>query len=116
LSVPMALSFADNKVNVSAGAGKIAGGRAEVWVCPIRGAVPVEIGRGENKGRRITYHNVVRQWIKLGDWQGAAASWSMPLQTVKGGGVDRVAVVMQSGMASAPGAVLGAAMATLPAQ
>jgi len=116
LSVPMVLSFADNKVNVSAGVGKIPGERAEVWVCPIRGAVPVEIGRGENKGRRITYHNVVRQWIKLGDWQGAPASWSMPLQTVKGGGVDRVAVVMQSGMASAPGAVLGAAMAALPAQ
>jgi hypothetical protein len=35
-------------------------------------AATIVIGRGENKGRTVTYHNVVRRWIKLGDWSGKA--------------------------------------------
>ena len=35
-------------------------------------AVPVAIGRGENSGQTITYNNVVRRWMKLGDWNGKA--------------------------------------------
>ena len=31
-----------------------------------------QIARGENRGRTVTYHNVVRRWIKLGDWKGKA--------------------------------------------
>jgi len=32
-------------------------------------AVPVTITRGENKGKSITYHNVVRRWIKVGEME-----------------------------------------------
>ena len=46
--------------------------KGEVWLCPITKDVPVAIGRGENSGHTITYHNVVRRWVKLGDWTGAA--------------------------------------------
>jgi hypothetical protein len=114
LALPVTMTIADGKLTVSAPAGKIGSERAEVWLCPMTKAVPVEINRGENKGRTVTYHNVVRQWIKLGDWQGAAATWSVPLKDVKIGGVDQVAVVVQSGAASAPGPMYGAAMAALP--
>ena len=32
----------------------------EVWICSISKAVPISIGRGENRGREVTYYNVVR--------------------------------------------------------
>ncbi len=35
-----------------------------------RSKVPVTIGRGENNGTTITYTNVVRRWVRLGDWVG----------------------------------------------
>lgn len=31
----------------------------------------VEIGRGENAGRALEYHNVVRSWTQLGAWSGS---------------------------------------------
>ena len=114
LALPMTMTFGDGKLTVNVPAGKINGQRAEVWLCPITKAVPVEINRGENKGRTVTYHNVVRQWIKLGDWNGAAATWTVPLKDVKIGSVDHVAVVVQSGVASSPGPMYGAVMAALP--
>jgi hypothetical protein len=114
LSVPLTLAVADGKFTVSAPAGKTGNERGEVWLCPITRAVPVEITRGENKGRTITYHNVVRRWVKLGDWNGTAGTWSVPLSDFKTGGVDHVAVVVQSGAASAPNAMYAAAQMPLP--
>lgn len=114
LSLPITLAFADGKITVSAPAGKTGAERGEVWLCPMTRVVPVEITRGENKGSTIAYHNVVRRWIKLGEWQGAAANWSLPITDVKTNGVDHVAVIVQAGAAAAPGAVEGAAMAALP--
>ena len=36
----------------------------EIWICAISKAVPIAIGRGENSGREVIYHNVVRNWLK----------------------------------------------------
>jgi len=113
LSLPLTLSTDNGKVTVTAPAGKTDAVGAEVWLCPLSKAVPVAIGRGENSGKTVTYHNVVRKWVKLGVWTGKAESWSIPVADVKTEGVDAVAVVLQSGKAAAPGAMLGAAMASL---
>jgi hypothetical protein len=84
-----------------------------VWLCPLTRSIEVAIGRGENTGHTFTYHNVVRRWIKLGDWNGQPATWSIPVTTFKVNGVDAAAVVLQNGVASAPGVMLGAAMMPL---
>src|SRR5262245_7272249 len=86
---------------------------AEVWLLGLVKAVTIAIGRGENKGRAITYHNVVRRWMKLGEWTGKASSWSIPVQTLKGANVDEAAVVVQSGTAEKPKAILGAMLAAI---
>jgi hypothetical protein len=39
----------------------------------------VEISRGENRGRSLDYHNVVRSWMMLDDWTGQARRWVLPL-------------------------------------
>jgi hypothetical protein len=53
--------------------------RGKVWVASVRRAAPVAIGRGENAGRVVTYTNVVRHLAEAGEWQGAPASYAVPL-------------------------------------
>jgi hypothetical protein len=113
LSVPVSLSAADDKVTVNAPAATAPDEHGEVWLCPVSSAIQVKIGRGENEGRTITYHNAVRRWIKLGDWNGTPATWTVPLKDVKTAGVDAIAVLLQSGTAARPGPMLGAAMTSL---
>jgi hypothetical protein len=76
--------------------------------------VPVEIARGENRGRTVTYHNVARRWQKLGDWTGKAVTWNVPLSDIKAAQGDAAAVLVQSGTVEHPNMTLGAAMASLP--
>jgi hypothetical protein len=111
LRLPVSLSVADGEIKVTAPT--TIPGTGEVWLCSLSKAVPVVIGRGENRGLTITYHNVVRRWSKLGDWNGAAAAWTVPVSAVEGDGVDAVAVVVQAGDAQNPGSIVGAAMAPL---
>ena len=77
--------------------------------------MPVAIGRGENHGHKLTYHNVVRRWMKLGDWTGQAATFRMPVTGLADTDfslkdVDHLAVIVQSGAATKPGLMLGAAI------
>jgi hypothetical protein len=85
----------------------------EVWLFGLVKAATIVIGRGENKGRTVTYHNVVRRWIKLGDWSGKANAWSVPVQKLKGDGIDEAAVLVQGGTAEKPKAILGGTLAAI---
>jgi hypothetical protein len=111
LSVPVTLAMTSGKLSVNVPAGTE--GHAEVWLCPMTKAVSVAIGRGENHGHTITYHNVVRRWMKLGDWTGKSGSWNVPLVDFAAKDIDKVAVLVQRGSVTSPGLVLGAAVAGL---
>jgi hypothetical protein len=113
LSLPVNLSIVGEQISVSIPAAKSADAKGEVWLCPITKNADVTIARGENTGHTITYHNVVRRWIKLGEFTGAAQTFTVPKQDVTGVGGDAVAVVVQSGSKEAPGNVLGATVASL---
>src|SRR5262249_22794512 len=111
LALPVTMTVSDGKVtvNVPAGHGDYRSG--EVWLCPVTTKVSVQIGRGENHDRMLTYHNVVRRWIKLGDWDGKTQTFTAPLSDIPKGDftlkdVDRLDVVVQSGAASKPGPML----------
>jgi len=110
LSLPVNLAVADGKLNVTVFAGpeKATG---EVWLCALGSAVPVAIGRGENSGHTVIYHNVVRRWMKLGDYSGAARTFSVPLADLES--ADAAAVIVQAGTADRPGTMLGAALAAV---
>lgn len=109
---PVAFAITDGRLNVAVPDAEPRGG-AEVWVLGLVRTATVAIGRGENKGRTVTYHNVVRRWVKLGDWNGKASSWSIPVQTLKGDGIDEAAVLVQSGTVEKPKAILGATLAAI---
>jgi hypothetical protein len=110
LSLAVKLAVAEGKLNVAipASADKASG---EVWLCALGTAVPVAIGRGENSGHTVTYHNVVRRWVKLGDWTGAAHTFSVPLTDLAS--ADAAVVIVQAGTADRPGTMLGAALASV---
>src|SRR5437762_5562868 len=65
LSLPVTLSVVNGQISASVPAAKGVAVKGEVWLCPITKHVPVTIARGENTGHTVTYHNVVRRWIKL---------------------------------------------------
>jgi hypothetical protein len=118
LSLPLTLRVADGRLTVTAPAAKNGSvsnaAPAEVWLCPLTKSVKVAIGRGENSGHTFTYHNVVRRWVKLGDWTGIARNYKVPVTEVTNVGGDAVAVVVQAGPKDAPSTMLGAAIAALP--
>jgi len=116
MSVPVLLSVAEHNLTVRVGPAGDERAAAEVWLCPLETAVPVVIGRGENGGQTVTYHNVVRRWLKLSDWPSAASTWNIPLSQIATGGVDAVAVLVQEGTREKPGLILGAGIAAIGAQ
>jgi hypothetical protein len=126
LALPVTLKVADGKITVTVAAANAANAKdksaedtsAEVWLCPITKTAPVAVGRGENSGRTLTYHNVVRRWVKLGVWTGKAETFGLALSELPDDAyslkdIDRVVVVVQSGVAAKPGVMLGVAQASL---
>ena len=114
LSVPLHVKVADERVTITLPKREqteAAGG--EVWLCPLSGSVAVGIARGENRGRTITYTNVVRRWVKLGTWTGKGENFTVPIDAIKLDGIDAVAVILQSGSFEKPGTILGASLTAL---
>ncbi|MFC4271986.1 DUF1223 domain-containing protein [Sneathiella chungangensis] len=70
-------------------------GKATVWVVDIDRQRDVNIRRGENTGRIITYHNVVRKIRPLGDWTGEAKSIQVNLADMRAEGRDGCAIIVQ---------------------
>jgi hypothetical protein len=110
MSLPVVLAVNNGTLDVSVSGGDKAPAASEVWLCPLAKAVPVAIGRGENRGRTITYHNVVRNWLKLGAFSAAQSNWNVPMAQIKAEGIDAAAVMVQEGSHDRPGIILGAAL------
>jgi hypothetical protein len=81
----------------------------EVWVFPVAKEREVAIGRGENRGRSVTYANVVRGMTRAGYWSGAAARFELPLKKAREPDADSYVVILQGGEPERPGPILGAA-------
>ncbi len=60
---PVRLTVADGRLEVAVPEGAEERTAAEVWVWGLTKVVTVAIARGENKGRDITYHNVMRRGL-----------------------------------------------------
>jgi hypothetical protein len=81
---------------------------AEIWILPVLKSQTVPIERGENKGKTITYANVVRGLNRVGEWRGGSARFEVPLDMARKGG-DAYVVLLQGTDAARPGLILGAA-------
>lgn len=104
VSLPMRLSHADGSLVVDVAGGD--GGPADVVALRVARSKTVHIGRGENAGRVVTYTNVVRAMDKIGDWNGATATFTMPDSRAEDEGY---VILLQKGTMEKPGLILGAA-------
>jgi hypothetical protein len=113
MSVPVKMSLSGGQLTVSVDAAKGPVAHGEVWICSVAKAVPITISRGENRGREVIYHNVVRNLLKVGDWNGSSGSWTIPIENISRDGVDAAVVYVQDGNRDRPGPMLGAAFTSL---
>jgi hypothetical protein len=111
LAIPVGLTRTDKNIEIEIGAGT--GPAASVWIVSVTQKQPVAIERGENRGKTITYHNVVRAWIKAADWNGSAVKKTQPIAELAQDGADAIVVIVQNGSVESPGPIRGAAMIAL---
>jgi hypothetical protein len=101
------LTIADDRLSV--GPGEQAD--AAIWLVAFDDHHDVAIERGENRGRTLRYHRVVREVTRLGDWHGGAIEIGLPLAALGAAGRDGAAIVVQR---LGDGAILSAARWSAP--
>ena len=79
---------------------------ADVWLIEFDKEQTVDVRRGENSGRQLTYRNVVRNIRKVGNWSGNAAEIPVDLAAIRAVGRDGCVVIVQK---ERGGPVFGAA-------
>jgi hypothetical protein len=112
--LPVALSLRTNggELEISVGSAKdSAASAASIIVMPVYNARKVEIGRGENANSNVTYTNIVRGIETAGKWGGEPVTVRIPAGKFKEH--DAVVVLLQTGGATQPGAIVGAARLNL---
>jgi hypothetical protein len=78
--VPMTIEGAGREIAISVEAvpDRMQAQDATVWFMGIAPEIAVKIERGENSGREMVYHNVVRKLVPAGMWHGEALSLTLP--------------------------------------
>ena len=104
-SVAIQLSATEKELIVNLPNGD-AGAEATLWLLAVALAVSVKIERGENTGKTVTYHNVVRNLVPAGMWDGTATTLKLPRKGIMSADAKSCIAVLQHGKV---GQVLGLA-------
>ena len=85
--LPVTMTVADGKVTVNVPASAKDRSKAPKSGCArSTRKAPSRSNRGENRGHTLAYYNVVRRWVKLGNWSGKAETFTVPLAEPAGCG------------------------------
>lgn len=90
--IPLSWSLNQNKLTIELPKSET---NAVIWQIDIDHNQPVVIGRGENNGRTITYHNIVRKSQIITSWEGQKKSITLNLEDLKHEGRDGCAILVQ---------------------
>ncbi len=82
--------------------------KATIWLVVLKKSMQVDIKRGENRGKAITYNNVVRSMTPIGVWDGKPGSLQLTLAALMDPENEDSVVLLQEG-ANGNGAIVGAA-------
>jgi hypothetical protein len=111
--VPIQISATGGTFAINIHAAKIPPRKpATVWLATVEPSVSVKIKHGENRGRTITYYNVVRHFSVVGMWSGEAESIKLQERYFLPKKSMRCAVLLQAD----DGSILAAAWITSPDQ
>ena len=105
-AVPVDATLTPEEMTIRIGAGE---GKADVVVAYFRKMTRVEITRGENEGKMMSYRNAVTSLQTVGMWEGKEMEIKLPAAMVKKEGHDGCAILLQSHDADGnPGRIYGA--------
>ena len=108
LTVEVSADMDPDGLTISVGPGE---GKADIVAIYFDESNAVEIKRGENAGRTITYHHSVRDMETVGMWEGKAVTVKLPESVMSAHPGRGCAILLQVvGKDGAPGRILGAAM------
>lgn len=112
LTVPVSLTLEGKRIRVNVDEGAVPeGSDVKIVLVYFRDASTIDIKRGENKGREITYRNTVTNAQVLGMWNGQKMDIEIPLDEIEAHDANGCAILLQATSASGtPGAILGAAI------
>lgn len=106
LAVPVNAVVRKDEVDINVGAGN---GKANVVVVYFNREQLVDVTKGENSGKRISYWHSVRDIQTIGMWDGKPASFVLPASILNEGENGGCAVLLQKMKDNeTPGAILGA--------
>jgi hypothetical protein len=112
LNLPVSLKAADDMLEVSI-EGDDGMEQAVVWLVTFIDRAEVDIERGENKGKRVAYTQIVTGRQAVGMWDPASgAHFKLPLTQVLTETSNGAVVLVQQDRDGLPGRILGAASFT----
>lgn len=107
MAVPLTISADGDELNISIGTGN---GKANIVAVYFDNENIVDIKRGENTGRKITYHHSVTDIQTIGMWDGSAQNLKLPASVVEKAQKNGAAILLQTMTdEGTPGTILGAA-------
>lgn len=109
LPLDVTLTKSSEALSISVAGSESSSKNTTIWLVFYDKAHTVDIGRGENRGAQVTYHNVVREMRPIGMWNGEKTEMTLPLSELAKNGYDNCAVLVQATVNGNPGAILGAA-------
>ncbi len=83
------------KVKAGDAPDKLKGREATLWVATAMKEVKVKIAKGENRGKELTYCNVVRKIVPAAMWHGKAVSITLPRSELFINGAETCAALLQ---------------------
>ncbi len=109
--VPISMEHRGKELTIHVGAAPGGGPvpEATVWVAMVMPRTAVDIARGENGGRELTYYNVVRRLVPAGMWSGEPVTVTLPAEELMDDKATECAALLQ---ADGGGPILGATAVT----
>ncbi|MEX0406203.1 thioredoxin family protein [Aquibium sp. LZ166] len=115
LVIDVSIRQTPESIIIDTGAGTHRKGKANVVLVFFEPATQVEIARGENAGKSISYWNAVSAIQSAGMWHGREMRLEIPSSELKKKGAGGCAVLLQAmGKDGAPGPIIGAAILDHP--
>ena len=106
--IPISIKTEGDTVVINVGASP--GGKkvksATIWLALVKKSSAVDISRGENRGKKLVYHQVVRNLTPVGRWTGKAVTIRLPKNHLASKETDGCTVLLQQDTA---GPVIAAA-------
>jgi hypothetical protein len=109
--IPLAAWIDNGALRIQTGEAPAAGLEGTIWVATVEKQIAIPVKHGENRGKTLTYHNVVRQLTPVGMWSAKGGAVQLERSAVLTHAEQRCAVLLQQGTG---GPIVAAAWAGTP--